>query len=83
MMQAQRDDRRISGSPSRTHRGIEVRSPERVSGTRKQREFTRENLEQLIGQLSQQRVVTPELVIRPSAFPDSAAKAPIIQPIAF
>nr|WP_284504603.1 ISNCY family transposase [Caballeronia sp. ATUFL_M1_KS5A] len=53
-MQAQRDDRRASGSPSRTNRGIEVRSPERAPGTKKQREFTRDDLEQMIGQLSQQ-----------------------------
>jgi transposase len=39
-LQAQRDDRRASGSPSRTNRGIEVRRPERLPGTKKTREFT-------------------------------------------
>jgi hypothetical protein len=31
-----------------------VRSPERAPGTKTQREFTRDELEQMIGQLSQQ-----------------------------
>jgi transposase len=60
MMQAQRDDRRISGSPSRTNRGVEVRSHERAPGTKKPREFTREDLEQMIGQLSQQHATAHE-----------------------
>ncbi len=42
-----------------------------------------ERIEGKLFESGQQRIVTPELVIRPSAFPDSAAKAPIIQPIAF
>ncbi|SAL88421.1 integrase catalytic subunit [Caballeronia arvi] len=53
-MQLQRDNRRASGSPSRTNRGIEVRAPERLPGTKNQREFTRDDLEQMIGQLRQQ-----------------------------
>ena len=43
-IQAQRDNRRAAGSPSRTNRGIEVRKPERLPGTKKQREFTLEDL---------------------------------------
>jgi transposase len=51
-LQAQRDDRRISGSPSRTNRGIEVRKPERRAGTKKPREFTQADMEQAIVQLA-------------------------------
>jgi len=43
-LQAQRDNRRVSGSPSRTNRGAEVRSKERAPGTKKQREFTLDDL---------------------------------------
>jgi transposase len=39
-IQTQRDNRRISGSPSRTNRGEPVRAKERLPGTRKQREVT-------------------------------------------
>src|SRR5260370_4456422 len=39
-LQAQRDNRRVSGSPSRTTRVAEVRGKERAPGTKKQREFT-------------------------------------------
>ncbi|WP_200822045.1 hypothetical protein [Caballeronia arvi] len=60
MMQAQRDDRSISGSPSRTNRGVKVRSPKRVPGTKESREFTRDDLEQMIGQLSQQHAAAAE-----------------------
>ncbi|MBB5405441.1 hypothetical protein HDG41_007537 [Paraburkholderia sp. JPY162] len=42
-IQAQRDNRRISGSPSRTNRGEAVRARERLPGTRKQREVTLED----------------------------------------
>ncbi|MDB5780390.1 MAG: integrase catalytic subunit, partial [Caballeronia mineralivorans] len=38
------DNRRVSGSPSRTNRGAEVRSKERAPGTKKQREFTLDDL---------------------------------------
>ncbi|OXC73488.1 ISNCY family transposase [Caballeronia sordidicola] len=43
-LQAQRDNRRVSGSPSRTNRGAKVRSKERAPGTKKQREFTLDDL---------------------------------------
>jgi hypothetical protein len=42
-IQAQRDNRRVSGSPSRTNRGEPVRVEERLPGTRKQREVTLED----------------------------------------
>jgi transposase len=44
VLQAQRDNRRASGSPSRTNRGAAVREKERLPGTKKQREFTNEDL---------------------------------------
>ncbi|PVX58664.1 ISNCY family transposase [Paraburkholderia unamae] len=52
-LQAQRDDRRASGSPSRTNRGIEVRQAERVPGTKKTREFTQADMEAVIVKLAQ------------------------------
>ncbi|MGF6293045.1 ISNCY family transposase [Paraburkholderia youngii] len=53
-LQAQRDNRRISGSPSRTNRGAAVRKPERLPGTKKQREFTQADLDHAILQIAQQ-----------------------------
>lgn len=44
VIQAQRDDRRASGSPSRTNQGEAPRSKERKVGTRKQRELTLDDL---------------------------------------
>jgi len=52
-LQAQRDDRRASGSPSRTNHGIAVRKPERAPGTKKPREFTQADLNEVIVQLAQ------------------------------
>jgi hypothetical protein len=52
-LQAQRDSRRASGSPSRTHRGIEVRKAQRLQGTKKQREFTQADMEAVIVKLGQ------------------------------
>ena len=43
-LQAQRDDRRASGSPSRANQGVAVRTKERPPGTKKQREFTRDDV---------------------------------------
>jgi hypothetical protein len=37
LVQAQRDDRRISGSPSRTHCGEQVRAKQALLGLKKQR----------------------------------------------
>ena len=48
VIQAQRDDRRTSGSPSRTNQGEAPRLKERKVGTRKQRELTREELNDAI-----------------------------------
>jgi hypothetical protein len=52
-LQAQRDDRRISGSPSRTNRGVAPRAKDRLPGTKKPREFTRSDLDQAIVQIAQ------------------------------
>jgi transposase len=43
-LQAQRDDRRASGSPSRTNHGVAVRTKDPLPGTKKQREFTAEDV---------------------------------------
>jgi transposase len=51
-LQTQRDDRRASGSPSRTNHGVAVRKSERTPGTKKQREFTRADLNEVIVQLT-------------------------------
>jgi hypothetical protein len=48
VIQAQRDDRRASGSPSRTNQGEAPRPKERKVGTRKQRELTRQELNEAI-----------------------------------
>jgi hypothetical protein len=53
-IQAQRDNRRASGSPSRTNRGVEVRKPERLPGTKKQHEFTQADVEHVIADLAGQ-----------------------------
>jgi hypothetical protein len=52
-LQAQRDDRRASGSPSRTNHGVAVRAKERVPGTKKQREFTQADVNEVIVQAAQ------------------------------
>jgi transposase len=52
-LQAQRDDRRASGSPSRTNRGLPVESDQRKAGTKKQREFTKADVDEVIAQLAQ------------------------------
>jgi transposase len=52
-IQAQRDSRRISGSPSRTNQGQPVRKPERLPGTKKQREFTQADINQVVVDLAQ------------------------------
>jgi hypothetical protein len=53
-LQAQRDNRRTSGSPSRTNRGAAVRKPKPLPGTKKPRAFTRADLDQAIVQVAQQ-----------------------------
>ncbi|QBR03997.1 ISNCY family transposase [Paraburkholderia pallida] len=52
-LQAQRDERRASGSPSRTNRGIAVRKAERVAGTKKPREITQADMDAVIVKLAQ------------------------------
>ncbi|MGF6383949.1 transposase [Paraburkholderia atlantica] len=56
VIQAQRDSRRISGSPSRTNQGQPVRAKERVAGTKKQREFTREDINAALIQVVEEPV---------------------------
>ena len=58
-VQAQRDDRRASGSPSRTNHGVPVRSKERLPGTKKQREMTQADLNDVIVQLAQAQPAKP------------------------
>ncbi|RQY08305.1 ISNCY family transposase [Burkholderia stagnalis] len=58
-IQAQRDNRRASGSPSRTNRGIEARQSERRPGTKKPREFTQADVEQVIVELAERRQAPP------------------------
>jgi hypothetical protein len=55
-LQAQRDDRRASGSPSRTNHGVAVRTKERLPGTKKQREFTQADVNEVIVQAAQQNM---------------------------
>lgn len=49
-LQAQRDNRRASGSPSRTNQGAAARTRDRPLGTKKQREFTQADLNEVIVQ---------------------------------
>jgi transposase len=52
-LQAQRDDRRASGSPSRTNQGQPVRAAKRKPGTKTTREFTQADMEAVIVKLAQ------------------------------
>lgn len=54
-IQAQRDNRRISGSPSRTNQGQAVRKPKQPPGTKKQREFTQADINEVVVNLAQRR----------------------------
>ncbi|EGD05655.1 integrase catalytic region [Burkholderia sp. TJI49] len=60
-IQAQRDNRRISGSPSRTNRGVPVRTAAPLPGTRKQRSFTQTDVEAAMLSLSPQVRETHQL----------------------
>ncbi|WP_412525941.1 ISNCY family transposase [Burkholderia lata] len=53
-IQAQRDNRRISGSPSRTNRGVPVRATAPLPGTKKQRSITETDVEAAILSLAPQ-----------------------------
>ncbi|WP_080421794.1 ISNCY family transposase, partial [Burkholderia ubonensis] len=55
VLQEQRDNRRASGSPSRTNQGVAVRKPDRQPGTKKQREFTQADVDGVIVELAQRR----------------------------
>jgi hypothetical protein len=55
-LQAQRDNRRIGKAPSRTHLGAAVRTQQRSPGTKKPREFTEADVEQVIAGLAQQNL---------------------------
>jgi transposase len=65
-MQAQRDNRSIGTAPSRTHRGAAVRTGTRVAGTKKQREFTREDVNRMVMQLAQEHVNAKEALKQPA-----------------
>ena len=52
-LQAQRDSRRSPSAPSRTHRGVAVRKPKRLPGTKKQRELSQTDLNNAIMRLAQ------------------------------
>ncbi|WP_244135094.1 ISNCY family transposase [Burkholderia sp. BCC0322] len=53
-IQAQRDNRRISGSPSRANRGLPVRAKASLPGAKKQRAFTEADIEAAILQVASQ-----------------------------
>jgi len=53
-IQAQRDNRRISGSPSRANRGLPVRAKGSLPGAKKQRAFTEADIEAAILQVALQ-----------------------------
>ncbi|MDN7182525.1 ISNCY family transposase [Caballeronia sp. SEWSISQ10-4 2] len=56
VIQAQRDDRRASGSPSRTNQGEAPRSKERKAGTKKQRELTLDDLNAAVLRTAERRL---------------------------
>jgi hypothetical protein len=64
-MQAQRDNRRVSGSPSRTNRGAAVRKPEAVPDTKKPRAFTQAELNETILQFATQHTEQPQPASKP------------------
>jgi transposase len=61
LMQADRDNRRASGSPSRTNQGAEPKAKSRKPGTKKQREFTAEDLTAAVIQHASQRHAEPDV----------------------
>jgi len=52
LVQAQRDDRRVSGSPSRTHIGEDVRAKKALVGLKKQRAITLADVTQAVHEVS-------------------------------
>ena len=71
-LQAQRDDRRASGSPSRANQGVAVRTKERPPGTKKQREFTQADVNEVIVQVTQQNLQP----VKPSRKPRQRSARP-------
>ncbi len=59
-LQAQRDNSRIGKAPSRTHLGASTKVQSRMSGKKKQREFTQADVEHAIVDLAQQRQMQPQ-----------------------
>ncbi|PRH48418.1 ISNCY family transposase [Burkholderia multivorans] len=53
-IQAQRDNRRISGSPSRANQGLQVRAKSSLPGAKKQRAFTEADIKAAILQVASQ-----------------------------
>jgi len=64
-LQAQRDNRRASGSPSRTNRGMPVRAKDCRPGTKKPREVTQADLNETILQLATQHTEQPKPASKP------------------
>jgi hypothetical protein len=64
-LQAQRDNRRVSGSPSRTNRGAAVRKPAGLPGTKKPRAFTQAELNETILQLATQHAKQSKPALTP------------------
>jgi transposase len=56
VIQAQRDDKRASGSPSRTNQGQAPRTKERKAGTKKQRELTLDDLNAAVLSTAERRL---------------------------
>jgi hypothetical protein len=55
LVQAQRDDRRVSGSPSRTHIGEDVRAKKALVGLKKQRAITLVDVTQAVHEVSSKK----------------------------
>ncbi|WP_097190899.1 hypothetical protein [Caballeronia arationis] len=60
VLQAERDNRRASGSPSRTNQGEAPRPKERKVGTRTQRELTREQFNAALLSTARERAAAVE-----------------------
>ena len=72
-MQAQRDNRRIGASPSRTHRGGSVNATKTMPGLKKQRAMTQEDLNAAIEKTSETWQNPEQIVIKPTAKPRKKA----------
>ena len=72
-MQAQRDNRRIGASPSRTNRGAPVNAKKTMSGLKKQRAITKEDFNDAIEKTSKTWQNPEQIVIKPTAKPRKKA----------